>query len=108
FDGAGRATTRNTRGLTRSVIARMAPPLPAASRPSNTIMTRNPLCLTHSWRWHNRAWSLLSSFSYFLFFNFFPLLDSSLSLMVWFRVGVLRGNFHDRWHELAHDFAGVT
>src|SRR5205085_965504 len=28
-DGAGSATTRNTRGLTRSVIARIVPPFPA-------------------------------------------------------------------------------
>src|SRR5215475_14079492 len=44
--GAGRATTRNTRGLTRSVIALMVPPLPAPSRPSNTIMIRRPSALT--------------------------------------------------------------
>ena len=29
-------------GLTRSVIALMVPPLPAASRPSKTMMTRRP------------------------------------------------------------------
>jgi hypothetical protein len=34
--GAGRATTRNTRGLTRSVIRLIVPPFPAVSRPSNT------------------------------------------------------------------------
>ena len=44
----------------------MVPPLPAASRPSKTMMTRRPLCLTQAWRSHNRAWSLRSSFSYFL------------------------------------------
>ena len=43
-DGAGSATTRNTRGLTRSVIALMVPPLPAPSRPSNTTMIRKPFC----------------------------------------------------------------
>src|SRR6516165_9861329 len=42
-DGAGRATTRKTRGLTLSVIALMVPPLPAASRPSNRTMIRAPL-----------------------------------------------------------------
>ena len=42
-DGAGSATTRKTRGLTRSVIALMVPPLPAPSRPSNTTMIRKPL-----------------------------------------------------------------
>ena len=41
-DGAGRATTRKTRGLTRSVIALMVPPFPAASRPSRTMMMRSP------------------------------------------------------------------
>ena len=30
------------------VIAWITPPLPAASRPSNTTTTRKPLCLTHS------------------------------------------------------------
>ena len=42
-------------GAPASVIARMVPPLPAASRPSKTMITRRPLCLTHSWSWHNRA-----------------------------------------------------
>ena len=37
--GAGRATTRNTRGLTLSVMALIVPPLPAPSRPSNTMQT---------------------------------------------------------------------
>ena len=40
--GAGSATTRNTRGLTRSVIRLMTPPLPAPSRPSNTTQTFAP------------------------------------------------------------------
>ena len=42
---AGSATTRKTRGLTRSVIALIVPPLPAASRPSKTMITRKPACL---------------------------------------------------------------
>ena len=46
--GAGSATTRNTRGLTRSVIALMVPPLPAVSRPSKTTQTRAPVAFTHS------------------------------------------------------------
>ena len=45
-EGAGSATKRNTRGLTRSVSARIVPPFPAASRPSKTTMTRSPLNLT--------------------------------------------------------------
>src|SRR5678816_2532422 len=70
-DGAGRATRRKTRGLTRSVMARMVPPLPAPSRPSNKIMTRRPLYFTQSWSLHNSAWSLRSSFTYFFVFSFF-------------------------------------
>ena len=46
--GAGSATTRNTRGLTRSVIALIVPPLPAVSRPSNTTQIFAPGALTHS------------------------------------------------------------
>src|SRR6516225_2869488 len=69
-DGAGSATVRNTRGLTRSVSARMVPPLPAASRPSKIMITRRPLCLTHSWRWQSFAWSFRSSLTYSLFFSF--------------------------------------
>src|SRR4029450_7354494 len=46
--GAGRATTRNTRGLTRSVIRLIVPPLPAVSRPSNTMQSLAPDALTHS------------------------------------------------------------
>ena len=65
-EGAGSATSRNTRGLTRSVMALIVPPLPAASRPSNTMMTRCPVAFTHSWRWHSLAWSLRSSFMYAL------------------------------------------
>src|SRR5690348_13481576 len=63
-DGAGSATTRNTLGLTRSVSALMVPPLPAASRPSNTIMARKPSCLTQSCSRHSSTCSLCSSFSY--------------------------------------------
>ena len=69
-DGAGSATTRNTRGLTRSVRALMVPPLPAASRPSKTMITRRPLYLTHSWSLQSSPWSLRSSFIVFLAFHF--------------------------------------
>ncbi len=46
--GAGRATIRNTRGLTRSVIRLIVPPLPAVSRPSKTTQILAPEDLTHS------------------------------------------------------------
>ncbi len=48
--GAGRAAMRKTRGLTRSVIRLIVPPLPAVSRPSNTMQILAPLVLTHSCR----------------------------------------------------------
>ena len=38
----------NTRGLVRSVIRRIVPPLPAESSPSNTMQTLAPVALTHS------------------------------------------------------------
>jgi hypothetical protein len=37
------------RGLTRSLIALIVPPLPAPSRPSKRIQTRRPLWTTHCW-----------------------------------------------------------
>src|SRR5260221_14523841 len=63
-DGAGRATTRTTRGLTFSLRALMVPPLPAASRPSNKMITRSFFALTHPCRWQSCTCSLPSSFSY--------------------------------------------
>ncbi len=42
------ATTRTTRGLVRSTMRLMVPPLPAASRPSKSTQTRRPSCTTHS------------------------------------------------------------
>src|SRR5215475_12066372 len=74
YEGADKATTRNTRGLTRSVIALMVPPLPAPSRPSNTIMIRKPLNLTHSWSLQSSACNRRSSF--------FELLTLELWLLV--------------------------
>ena len=69
-EGAGSATTRNTRGLTRSVRARIVPPFPAVSRPSNTMTTRWPFALTHSCRLTSSACSLRSRRVYSLFFSF--------------------------------------
>src|SRR6185503_9037584 len=80
-EGAGRATRRKTRGLTLSVMALMVPPLPAASRPSKMMITRRPLCLTHSCSLQSSPWSLRNSFRYFLFFNFFPSSDFSCLLI---------------------------
>src|SRR5262245_29801746 len=58
--GVGSATTRKTRGLTRSVIALIVPPLPAVSRPSKTTQTFAPEAFTHSciatsWPWRRRS-----------------------------------------------------
>src|SRR5579864_2072350 len=69
-EGAGRATTRNTRGLTRSVIALMVPPFPAPSRPSNTRMMRRPLYLTQSWSLQSPTCNFRSSFAYSLLLIF--------------------------------------
>src|SRR5260370_19202858 len=42
-EGAGSATTRKMRGLTRSVMALIVPPLPAPSRPSKRMQTLRAL-----------------------------------------------------------------
>ena len=68
--GAGSATTRNTRGLTRSVIALIVPPLPAVSRPSNTMQTLAPDAFTHSCSATSSPCSRRSSRWYSLFFIF--------------------------------------
>src|SRR5512139_232738 len=70
--GAASATTLNTRGLTRSVMALMTPPLPAPSRPSKTTQTLSPLYLTHSCSFTSSTWSFLSRRSYSLVFSFPP------------------------------------
>ena len=66
--GEGRATTRNTRGLTRSVIALIVPPLPAVSRPSKTTQILAPDDFTHSCSATSSACSVRSSASYALRF----------------------------------------
>jgi len=48
FVGVGRATCLSTRGLVRSLIRRIVPPLPPESSPSNTIHTFAPEDSTHS------------------------------------------------------------
>src|SRR6478609_11444381 len=66
--GAGSATTRNTRGLTRSTIRLMVPPFPAVSRPSNTMQIFAPVALTHSCRATSSPCSSRICFSYSLVF----------------------------------------
>src|SRR5712671_77536 len=62
--GAGSATTRKMRGLTRSVIALIVPPLPAPSRPSKRMQTFRPACTTHCWSLTNSTCNRASSCSY--------------------------------------------
>ena len=54
----------------------MVPPLPAASRPSKTMMTRRPLRLTQSWSSHSCVWSFRNSFMYCLPVSVFDSLSS--------------------------------
>ena len=59
----------------------MLPPLPAASRPSKTTITRSPLSFTHSCKRQSSVWSLRSSFSYCLRFILDLLSPISVSFM---------------------------
>src|SRR4029079_4790801 len=96
-EGAGSAMTRKTRGLTRSVRALIVPPLPAPSRPSNTMQTLRPLYLTHSWSFTSSTWSFFRAFS-----DFFLLSLSPSSLPAAFAMGAScrsRALTHDRLHE---------
>src|SRR6266481_4757285 len=74
--GAGSATTRKMRGLTRSVMALIVPPLPAPSRPSKIMQTLRPLCTTHCWSLTNSTCKRVSSRSYSFLFSL-PLLSLS-------------------------------
>src|SRR5215831_10795526 len=85
-DGAGNATDRKTRGLTRSLMALMVPPLPAPSRPSKRMITRKPSCLIQFCSLHNWPCSLRNSFVYFLFFSFFVSPESEFLFIVFCRV----------------------
>ncbi len=67
--GAGSATCGNAR-VVRSVMRRMVPPLPAASRPSKTTMTLAPVATTHCWRATSSPWRTRISASYAFFFIF--------------------------------------
>src|SRR5215472_12800189 len=68
--GAARATTRKTRGLTRSVIRLIVPPFPAVSRPSNTTQILAPVPFTHSCMATSSACRTRISRSYSLRFIF--------------------------------------
>src|SRR5438270_8137127 len=65
------------RGLTRSVIALIVPPLPAPSRPSKRMHTFRPSCTTHCWSLTNSTCRRASSRSYSFRFSL-PLAASSL------------------------------
>src|SRR4051812_8165290 len=67
--GAGSAMTRNTRGLTRSVMALIVPPLPAPSRPSKMTQTFAPVAWTHCCSFTSSTCCLVSSASYSLRFG---------------------------------------
>ena len=54
---------RQIRGLRYWLIRLIAPPLPAASRPSNSTTTRDPLRWIHSVMAASSPWSFTSSFS---------------------------------------------
>ena len=60
----------NTRGLVRSVIRRIVPPLPALSTPSNTMQTLAPVALTHSCMATSSPWRIRISRSYSFRFIF--------------------------------------
>ena len=68
--GAGSAMCLNTRGLVRSVIRRIVPPLPALSTPSNTTQILAPVALTHSCIATSSPWRILISRSYAFRFIF--------------------------------------
>ena len=68
--GVGSAMCLNTRGLVRSVIRRIVPPLPAESRPSNTMHTFAPVPFTHSCMATSSPCRRRISFSYSFVFIF--------------------------------------
>src|SRR3954451_15570435 len=78
--GAGSATTRKTRGLTRSVMALMVPPLPAPSRPSKTMQILAPVAWVHCCSLTNSTWSPNSASSYALRGSLAPLLEAAPAL----------------------------
>jgi hypothetical protein len=81
--GADSATTRNTRGLTRSVIRLMVPPFPAVSRPSKAMQILAPEVLTHSCMATSSPCNRLISRSYSLRF-ILPISGSAASALLCF------------------------
>jgi hypothetical protein len=55
--GLGNATTLTVRGLVRSVIRLMTPPLPAEPRPSKITRTRSPCRWIQYWSITSCSWS---------------------------------------------------
>ena len=96
--GVGSATTRNTRGLTRSTIRLIVPPLPAVSRPSNTTQIFAPLAFTHSCIATSSPCSFASSASYSLRRSFAPGSSSAPCLFFFFlpTIGLLVEHFLGR------------
>ena len=97
--GAASATTRKTRGLTRSVIRLIVPPLPAVSRPSKTTQILAPVALTHSWSATSSPWSFAISRSYSRRFIFAGLAGSvaSPACFLFFAIGVHPFLHQDAW-----------
>src|SRR5262245_47906824 len=92
-------------------MALIVPPLPAPSRPSNTMQILRPCFFTHSWRLTSSACSFFSSFSYSLSFSAPPDLPlpmtwllaevvcSSAVFLAQTWSGSRRRSFHRGWHE---------
>ena len=80
----GSATTRNTRGLTRSVMRLIVPPLPAVSRPSKTMQTLAPGGLHPLLHGDQLALQAASSASYSLRRNFSCACSSCPSALLFF------------------------
>src|SRR3984893_4815090 len=95
--GAGSTTTRKMRGLTRSVIALIVPPLPAPSRPSKRLQTLRPFCTTHCWSLTNSTCRRASSCSYSFRFSLPSAPDSSF-LALLFLASVIGSSRHIRFH----------
>src|ERR1700724_1072218 len=85
------------RGLTRSVIALIVPPLPAPSRPSKRMQTLRPFCTTHCWSLTNSTCRRASSCSYSFRFSLPSAPDSSF-LASLFLASVIGSSRRIRFH----------